>query len=69
MVGRRLAPCLDHTKGDKNGTVSSLDDARNKGYSARKIQNAGRYLLRISVMSQLNLLTDLMLSVSKRDVK
>ena len=30
-VGRRFAPRSGHTKGDKNGTGSSLADARNKG--------------------------------------
>ena len=54
-VGRRFNPWLRHTKGDKNGTGSSLIDACNKGYIyivPGRYKKAGKYLLRIFVMSQ-----------------
>ena len=65
-VGRGFAPRPRHTKGGKNGTGSSLADACNKRVvpeDTRK-QVGIRYLLCRSKSS-----TELMLSVSKRDVK
>ena len=38
-VDRGFVPRQRHTLGDKNGTGSSLADARNKKSSARKIQD------------------------------
>ena len=64
--GRGFAPRPRHTKGVKNGTGSSLADARNKRVVLGRYKNAGRYLL--LVMSQKSS-AELMLSVSKRDVK
>ena len=49
--GRRFDPRPRHTKGIKNGTGSSLADARNKGVVPGRYKNAGKYLLRIFVMS------------------
>ena len=48
--GRGFAPRPRHTKGVKNGTGSSLADARNKRVELGRYKNAGRYLLLI--MSQ-----------------
>ena len=48
--GRGFAPRPRHTKGVKNGTGSSLADARNKRVVLGRYKNAGRYLL--LVMSQ-----------------
>ena len=62
--GRGFAPRPRHTKGVKNGTGSSLADARNKKGSTRKIQERICYSLCRSKSS-----TELMLYVSKRDVK
>ena len=65
-VGHGFAPRLRHTKGGKNGTGSPLADARNKRVvqeDTRK-QVSIRYSLCRSKSS-----TELMLSVSKRDVK
>ena len=49
--GRRLDPRPRHTKGVKNGTGSSLADARNKRVVPGRYKKAGKYLLRIFVMS------------------
>ena len=65
-VGHGFAPRPRHTKGGKNGTGSPLADARNKRVvqeDTRK-QVSIRYSLCHSKSS-----TELMLSVSKRDVK
>ena len=48
--GRGFAPPPRHTKGVKNGTGSSLADARNKRVVPGRYKSAGRYLL--LVMSQ-----------------
>ena len=40
-----------HTKGVKNGTGNSLADARNKTVVPGRYKKAGKYLLRIFVMS------------------
>ena len=48
--GRGFAPWPRHTKSVKNGTGSSLADARNKRVVIRIYKNADRYLL--LVMSQ-----------------
>ena len=48
--GRGFAPRPRHTKGVKNGTGSSLADARNERVELGRYKNAGRYLL--LVMSQ-----------------
>ena len=48
--GRGFAPRSRHTKGVKNGTGSSLADARNKRVVLGRYKNAGKYLL--LVMSQ-----------------
>ena len=48
--GRGFAPRPRHTKGVKNGTGSSLADARNKRVVPGRYKSAGRYLL--LVMSQ-----------------
>ena len=48
--GRGFAPRPCHTKGVKNGTGSSLADARNQRVVLGRYKNAGRYLLH--VMSQ-----------------
>ena len=42
--GRGFAPRPRHTKGVKNGTGSSLADARNKRVVPGRYKNAGRYL-------------------------
>ena len=47
---RGFSPRPHHTKGVKNGTGSSLVDARNKRVILGRYKNAGRYLLLI--MSQ-----------------
>ena len=44
--GRRFDPRPRHTKGVKNGTGSSLADARNKRVVPGRYQKAGKYLLR-----------------------
>ena len=50
--GRRFDPRPRHTKGVKNGTGSSLADARNKKRVVPgRYKKAGKYLLRIFVMS------------------
>ena len=49
-VGRGFAPWPRHTKGDKNGTGSSLADARNKKVVPGRYKKAGGYSL--LVMSQ-----------------
>ena len=49
-VGRGFTPRPRHTKGGKNGTSSSLADARNIRVVLGRYKNAGRYLL--LVMSQ-----------------
>ena len=49
-VGRGFAPRSRHTKGGKNGTGSSLADARNKRAVPGRYKKAGGYL--ILVMSQ-----------------
>ena len=49
-VGRGFAPGPRHTKGGKNGTGSSLADARNKRVVPGRYKKAGRYSL--LVMSQ-----------------
>ena len=49
--GRRFDPRPRHTKGVKNGTSSSLADARNKRVVPGRYKKAGKYLLRIFVMS------------------
>ena len=49
-VDRGFAPRPRHTKGVKNGTGSSLADARNKRVVLGRYKNAGWYLL--LVMSQ-----------------
>ena len=49
--GRRFDPRPRHTKGVKNGTGSSLADARNKRVVPGRYKKAGKYLLRILVMS------------------
>ena len=49
-VGRVFAPRPSHTKGGKNGTGSSLADARNKRVVLGRYKKAGGYLL--LVMSQ-----------------
>ena len=49
--GRRFDPRPRHTKGVKNGTCSSLADARNKRVDPGRYKKAGKYLLRIFVMS------------------
>ena len=41
-----LNPGLHHTKGVKNGTSSSLDDARIKGVVLGRQSKAGKYLLK-----------------------
>ena len=56
--GRRFDPRPRHTKGVKNGTGSSLADARNKRVVPGRYKKAGKYLLRIFVIS-----TEIMLSV------
>ena len=43
--GRGFAPRPRHTKGVKNGTGSSLADARNERVVLGRYKNAGRYLL------------------------
>ena len=43
--GRGFAPRPRHSKGVKNGTGSSLADARNKRVVLGRYKNAGRYLL------------------------
>ena len=50
LEGCGFAPRPRHTKGVKNGTGSSLADARNKRVVLGRYKNAGRYLL--LVMSQ-----------------
>ena len=50
MVGRGFAPRPRHTKGDKNGTGSSIADARNKRVVPGRYKKAGGYSL--LVMSQ-----------------
>ena len=50
MVGCGFAPRPRHTKGDKNGTGSSLADARNKRVVPGRYKKAGGYSL--LVMSQ-----------------
>ena len=45
MVGRGFAPRLRHTKGGKNGTGSSLADARNKRVVPGRYKKAGWYSL------------------------
>ena len=63
--GRGFAPRPRHTKGVKNGTGSSLADARNKRVVLRSTMQVGIcYSLCRSKSS-----TELMLSISKRDVK
>ena len=64
--GRGFAPRPRHTKGVKNGTGSSLADARNKRVVLGRYKNAGRYLL---LLCRSKSSTELKLSVSKRDVK
>ena len=49
--GRRFDPRPRHTKGVKNGTGSSLADARNKRVVSGRYKKAGKYLLKIFVMS------------------
>ena len=49
-VGRGFGPRPRHAKGGKNGTGSSLADARNKRVVPGRYKNAGRYSL--PVMSQ-----------------
>ena len=49
-VGRGFAPWPHHTKGDKNGTGSSLADAPNKRVVPGRYKKAGGYPL--FVMSQ-----------------
>ena len=49
--GRRFDPRPRHTKGVKNGTGSSLADACNKRVVPGRYTKAGKYLLRIFVMS------------------
>ena len=49
--GRRFDPRPRHTKGVKKGTGSSLADARNKRVVPGRYKKAGKYLLRIFVMS------------------
>ena len=49
--GRRFDPRPLHTKGVKNGTGISLADARNKRVVPGRYKKAGKYLLRIFVMS------------------
>ena len=49
-VGRGIAPRPRHTKGDKNGTGSSLADARNKMVEPGTYKKPGVYSL--LVMSQ-----------------
>ena len=49
--GRRFDPRPRHTKGVKNGTGSSLADARNKRLVPGRYKKAAKYLLRIFVMS------------------
>ena len=49
--GRRFDPRPRHTKGVKNGTGSPLADARNKRVVPGRYKKAGKYLLRIFVMS------------------
>ena len=49
-VGRGFAPRPRHTKGDNNGTGSSLADARNKRVVPGRYKKAGGYSL--LVMSQ-----------------
>ena len=44
-VVRGFAPRSRHTKGNKNGTGSSLADARNKRVVPGRYKNAGKYLL------------------------
>ena len=65
-VGRGFAPRPRHTKGGKNGTGSSLADARNKRvYQKDTSKQVGiRYMLCRSKSS-----TGLMLTVSIRDFK
>ena len=48
---RRFDPRPRHTKGVKNGTGSSLADARNKRVVPGRYKKAGKYLLTIFVMS------------------
>ena len=50
LEGRGFAPRPRHTKGVKNGTGSSLADARNKRVVLGRYKNAGMNLL--LVMSQ-----------------
>ena len=50
VVGRGFASRSRHTKGGKNGTGSSLADARNKRVVPGRYKKAGGYLL--LVMSQ-----------------
>ena len=57
--GRRFDPRPGHTKGVKNGTGSSLADARNKRVVPGRYKKAGKYLLRIFVMSHKNALQSL----------
>ena len=45
MVGRWFWPRRRHTKGGKNGTGSSLADARNKRVVPGRYKKAGGYLL------------------------
>ena len=49
--GRRFDPRPRHTKGVKNGTGSSLADARNKRVVPGRYKKADKYLLKIFVMS------------------
>ena len=44
-VGHGFAPRPWHTKGGKNGTGSSLADARNKRVVPGRYKKAGRYTL------------------------
>ena len=57
-VGGGFAPRPHHTKGHKNGTGSSLADARNKRLVPGRYKKAGGYSLvhlYLLVMSQLKL--------------
>ena len=59
--GRGFAPRPRHTKGVKNGTGSSLADARNKRVVPGRYKNVGTYLL---LLCRSKSSTELMLSVS-----
>ena len=64
--GRGFVPRPRHTKGVKNGTGSSLADARNKRVVLGRYKDTGRFCYPLCRSKSS---TELMLSVSERDVQ